>query len=86
MLHKCRRDQWSLDDLDWSRQPRQMSRSDEIAVVQYFTNMSGIELLAGALFQEQRERTDDPVLEEIFDSFVTDEVRHSRVAAQLARS
>ena len=85
MLAKCRRDQWSVDDLDWSQRPRSMSRPDEVAVVQYFTNMSGIELLAGALFQEQRERTDDPVLKEIFDSFVTDEVRHSQVAARLAR-
>jgi hypothetical protein len=46
--------------------------------------MAGIERLAGALFREQSRKTDDPVLREIFDGFVTDEVRHSHVAQMLA--
>jgi len=51
MLEKCVRDQWSVDDLDWSVPPPQLSREKEEAVVQYFTDMAGIELLAGALFE-----------------------------------
>ena len=85
MLEKCRRDQWSVDDLDWSLTPRTLCAADEMAVVQYFTDMSGIELLAGALFAVQREQADDPVLEEIFASFVVDEERHSDAALRLAR-
>ena len=59
MLAKCRRDQWRADDLDWTLTPRPLSADDEIAVVQYFTNMAGIERLAGArsLFALQRELT-----------------------------
>jgi hypothetical protein len=56
----------------------------EIAVVQYFTDMSAIERLAGALFEEQRRRTTDPVLQQIFATFVRDEIRHSHVAQRLA--
>lgn len=85
MLDKCRKGQWAPDDLDWTQPPRAMSRVDEEAIVQYFTNMAGIELLAGALFKEQRDRASDPVLREIFDSFVEDEERHSDVAQRLAK-
>jgi hypothetical protein len=85
MAERCDRDQWSIDDLDWTLTPRPMSRDDEIAVVQYFTDMAGIERLAGALFAEQRKRTDDPLLKRIFTTFVIDEERHARVAERLAR-
>ena len=84
MLARCLRDQWRIEDLDWSVTPRSLSRSDEIAICQYFTDMSGIELLAGALFEVQRDNTEDPTLREIFASFVDDEERHSRVALRLA--
>lgn len=84
MLMMCRRDQWSIDDLDWDVEPRPLPREHEIAVCQYFTDMSGIELLAGELFRVQREQTDDPVLREIFATFVADEKRHSEVAERLA--
>mgnify|MGYP001323141556 CR=1 FL=1 len=83
MLVMCRRDQWSLDDLDWDVTPRQLSREHEIAVCQYFKDMSGIELLAGELFRVQGEQTSDPTLKAIFESFVVDEQRHSEVAARL---
>ncbi len=85
MLMKCRRDQWHVDDLDWNATPRPMSREEEMAVVQYFTDMAGIERLAGALFAEQGRKTDDPVLEEIFATFVVDEERHAQAAERLAR-
>ena len=49
MLDKCVRDQWSIDDLDWSLSPPALTRDKEEAVVQAFLDMSGIELLAGAL-------------------------------------
>ncbi len=85
MLRNCRRDQWRIEDLDWSEPPRDLSREDEIAIVQYFTDMAGIERLAGALFEEQGRRTEDATLREIFASFVVDEERHADVAERLAR-
>lgn len=84
MLESCRRDQWSVGDLDWSRKPREMSRDDEMKIVQLFTDMSGIERLAGALFREQERRVSDPRLKAIFVTFVKDEVRHSHAAQMLA--
>jgi hypothetical protein len=85
MLDKCVRDQWSIDDLDWSIPPPDLTRDKEEAVVQYFTDMAGIELLAGALFEVQRKKTPDPTLAKIFATFVADEQRHSAVASRLAR-
>ncbi len=85
MLEKCRREQWSVEDLDWSGSPRRMSEADERAIVQYFTDMAGIERLAGALFEEQRRRAEDPTLEAIFRTFVEDEERHAQAAERLAR-
>jgi len=85
MLEKCRRDQWAPSDLDWSKSPRPLDRDDEIAIVQYFTDMAGIERLAGELFREQTKRTNDPTLQKIFRTFVADEERHALVAEQLAR-
>jgi hypothetical protein len=84
MLMMCRRDQWRVDDLDWDVAPRALSREHEIAICQYFTDMSGIELLAGALFEVQRDNTDDARMREIFDTFVVDEIRHSEAALRLA--
>ncbi|MDB4953381.1 MAG: hypothetical protein JWO36_950 [Myxococcales bacterium] len=85
MLDKCVRDQWSIDDLDWSLPPPELPREKEEAVVQYFIDMSGIEKLAGALFEVQRRKTDDPILMKIFSTFVADEKRHAAVAARLAK-
>ena len=86
MLAKCRRLQWDADeDLDWTTPPARFDRDDEIAIVQYFTDMSAIELLAGQLFEVQRDLVDDPTLKAIFATFVVDEKRHSAVAARLAR-
>lgn len=85
MLNKCHRGQWHIEDIDWTLPSRQMGRGEEMAVVQYFWNMSGIERLAKALFEEQRRRTDDPVLAEIFTTFIEDEERHALVAERLAR-
>jgi hypothetical protein len=85
MLDKCVRDQWSITDLDWSLPPPTLARDKEEAVVQYFTDMAGIELLAGALFEVQRDKTADPTLKKIFATFVADEKRHSAVASRLAQ-
>src|ERR1700712_1802251 len=84
MLDKCVRDQWSIDDLDWSLPPPQLPRAKEEAVVQYFIDMAGIEKLAGALFEVQRQKTADPTLMKIFSTFVADEKRHAAVAERLA--
>src|SRR5262249_33621896 len=69
MLGKCEREQWSLGDLDWSVAPRAMSRADEMAIVQYFTDMAGIERLAMSLFEEQARKAADPTLQKIFRTF-----------------
>src|SRR5678815_2401619 len=84
MLANCLAQQWRVKDLDWSAPPPAMSREKEIAVVQYFTNMVGIERLAGALFEEQWRRTTDPTLKQILGTFVKDELRHSEAAQLLA--
>lgn len=84
MLDKCRRGQWSIDDLDWDVEPRPMTRLEEERIVQYFTDMAGIERFAKALFVEQHRRVEDPVLAEIFTTFITDEERHAQVAERLA--
>ncbi|MGE0868033.1 MAG: diiron oxygenase [Kofleriaceae bacterium] len=85
MLEKCVRDQWSINDLDWSIPPPNLARDKEEAVVQAFVDMSGIEMLAGALFEVQRKKTNDPLLAKIFASCVADEKRHAAVAARLAK-
>ena len=84
MLAKCIRDQWSIDDLDWTHAPPELPRDKEEAVVQYFVDMAGIEQLAGALFEVQREKTEDKTLAKIFSTFVADEKRHAAVARKLA--
>jgi hypothetical protein len=84
MLDKCVRDQWSIDDLDWSIRPPAMTRDKEEMIVQAFLDMAGIERLAGALFQVQRDKCEDPTLKKIFSTFVADEKRHAAVAARLA--
>ncbi len=84
MLEKCRRDQWSVDELDWRLAPPRMPPDKEEAVVQYFTDMAGIERLAGALFRTQADKTDDPTLRAIFETFVVDEERHAVAAERLA--
>jgi hypothetical protein len=85
MLEMCSKGQWKIDDLDWSSPPRPMRRDQEMAVVQYFTDMAGIERLAGALFDEQRKRAESETLKKIFATFVADEERHARTAERLAR-
>ena len=84
MLEKCRRDQWSVDDLDWTRPPPSLPRDKEEAVVQYFVDMAGIERLAGALFAQQARKATDPTLRAIFETFVVDEERHAVCAERLA--
>ncbi len=84
MLDKCIRDQWSIDDLDWRVQPPDLPRDKEEAVVQYFVDMAGIELLAGKLFEVQHRTIADPTLKKIFATFIADEKRHSAVATRLA--
>jgi hypothetical protein len=84
MLRKCREGQWSIGQLDFSQRPRPMSEDDEMAVVQYFTDMVQIERLAGALFVEQHRRATDPLLKEIFETFIVDEMRHAHAAQMLA--
>lgn len=84
MLDKCVRQQWKVDDLDWTVKPREMTREEETAVVQYFTDMAAIERFAGALFREQRRIVEDPTLKKIFSTFVVDEERHAQAAERLA--
>jgi hypothetical protein len=85
MLDKCQKQQWKIGDLDWNVQPRPMERDEEIAIVQYFKNMAGIERFAKALFEEQGKIVSDPTLQKIFRTFVVDEERHAQVAERLAQ-
>jgi len=85
MLEKCVRDQWSIDDLDWELAPPNLPRDKEEAVVQAFLDMAGIEKLAGALFEVQRQKTTEPTLKKIFSTFVADEKRHAAVALRLSQ-
>ncbi|MCO5172099.1 MAG: diiron oxygenase [Planctomycetes bacterium] len=85
MLDRCRRDQWEVGEIDWESPPRPLSVADEVAFVQHFSDMAGIERLAAALFAEQRDRASCPVLREVFATFVADELRHADVAERLAR-
>src|SRR5689334_14241894 len=84
MLDLCRRDQWNIEDINWSGPRRKLSQADEMLVVQCFTDMAVLELIAAELFRMHRDNAKDPVLWAIFDSFVADEIRHSRVAERLA--
>lgn len=84
MLEKCLAGQWRIAELDWEREPSPMSREKEEEVVQYFTDMAGIERIAAALFEEQAARAEDPRLKAIFKTFVDDELRHARAAELLA--
>jgi acyl carrier protein phosphodiesterase len=84
MLERCVRDQWKVTDLDWTLAPRAMPKDDEVAIVQLFTDMAGIERLAAALFREQERRVSDPTLKKIFRTFVADENRHAEAAERLA--
>lgn len=84
MLDKCRNGQWRIDQLNWNVKPRELSREDEIAIVQYFVDMAAIERLAGALFAVQRDIVEDESLKKIFATFVADEERHALAAEKLA--
>ena len=55
-----------------------------MTIVQCFTDMAGIERLAGALFEAQRRSAEDPTIKELFRTFVVDEVRHAHAAQMLA--
>ena len=66
ILEKAKSDRWSVGDFDWSRPRPPMTREAEIATVQYFTDMAGIERLAGAMFGLQARKAEDPTLKAIF--------------------
>jgi hypothetical protein len=84
MLERCRREQWKVDDFDWTGTPVALSGEREREICAYYVNMSYIERLAGALFLALARRVDDPTLAAIFETFHTDELRHSHAAARLA--
>ncbi|APR82777.1 Hypothetical protein A7982_08126 [Minicystis rosea] len=84
MLARCLSEQWSLADLREDGPVQPMSREKEMAFVQCFTDMAGIERLAAALFAEQARRAEDPTLRRIFETFVEDELRHAEAAVRLA--
>jgi hypothetical protein len=86
MLERCKAGQWNVEDFDWDKKPEiQLSKEDEMRVVQLYLNMSYIELLAGDLFAALRDRMEDPVLKEIYHWCYIDEQRHSEAAARLAK-
>jgi hypothetical protein len=84
MLKKCHKQQWQVDQLDWSAKPRSMPPEEELRIVQFFTDMASVELFAAALFEHQCRVAPEPTLQRIFATFVEDERRHSEVARRLA--
>jgi hypothetical protein len=84
MLERCEQEQWEIGDLRLDSPVRSMSPEMEMAIVQCFTDMAGIERLAAALFREQARRAEDPRLRRIFETFVEDELRHAEAACLLA--
>ena len=84
MVHRYNRDQWSIYHLDWSKPARDLCKEDETAIIQYFTDMAGIERLASALFLSQQQRAANQELKDILATSVIDERRHSRIAELLA--
>jgi hypothetical protein len=84
MLERCRREQWSVDDFDWTARPLPLSPERERELCAYYVDMAYIERLAGALFLSLATRVDDPALAAIFETFHADELRHSHAAARLA--
>ncbi len=84
MLNRCLHETWSLDAVTWNAPVQPMSAEMEVAIVQCFTDMAGIERLAAALFEEQARRAESTTLRRIFESFVRDELRHAEAARRLA--
>ncbi len=84
MVEKCERGQWDVNSFDWTQKPIPLAKEKELQVCQYYTDMSYIERLAGALFLSLSKRVDDPRLKRIFELCYQDEVRHSIAAAKLA--
>src|SRR5262245_27519794 len=84
MLERCEREQWRVDEFDWTATPVPLSPSREREICAYYVNMSYIERLAVALFLALAKRVDDPTLAAIFESFHAVELRHSHAAARLA--
>src|SRR4051812_11727916 len=85
MLEKCRRDQWTLDELDWTQRPRELSRDDEIAVVQYFTNGGGSEKPGAAFLRGRGSKRKAPTLRAFLEGLVVDEERPREAAPPPAR-
>jgi len=86
MLERCKQGQWDVNDFDWDKTPEiELSKEDEIRVVQLYINMSYIERLAGDLFKALRDRMEDPVLKEIYHWCYIDELRHSEAALRLSK-
>lgn len=83
MLDRCYQGQWDVNDFDWSRKPRPMSKEKETRVCRYYANMAYIERLAGALFLSLSRRVDDPTVKAIYETFYIDELRHSHAASKL---
>ncbi len=84
MLERCRRGQWNVEDFDFTGKPIALSRFDEIEICQAFTNLIYVERIAGLTFLELSRKVQDPNLKAIYESFHTDEVRHSVAVAKLA--
>ncbi len=84
MLDRCNRGQWKVDDFDFTGKPVELSRFDEMEICQAFTNLIYVERIAGLTFLELSKKVEDPTLKAIYESFYTDEVRHSVAVAKLA--
>ena len=86
MLDRCRRLQWSVDDIDWDAPGADRVGADQrLALAGFMADLYWIESIAAHVFARMRDATGEPALAAIFDSFATDEQRHADAELLLMR-
>lgn len=86
MLEKCRRLQWSVDDIDWEAPGADAVGADQrLALGGFMADLYWIESIAAPVFGFMRDATAEPALAAIFDSFAGDEQRHADAELLLMR-
>ncbi len=86
MLDRCRRLQWSVDDIDWDAPGADRVGPDQrLALAGFMADLYWIESIAAQVFARMRDATEEPALAAIFDSFSVDEQRHADAELMLMR-
>ena len=87
ILTSSKRQQWSVDDFDWSA-PVDMDgvskkQQRNLAFVLLF--ISGVERAGAEFFRIHADYVDDPVASELFNVFAADEDRHADAEVEMAK-